>query len=162
MGRNQRPVWRGDDEEGQQQEERYNNRQSRNLRQDKRQVILGHVTGPVKQRAVFYLAMMTGGTIAPTMEMKVAGFRLLEIVEAGRANEPGQETNADQEAREQHQQQRGLARPSRSVHGAEYVVHQQNLLGKKTGNLRNGRRAVYRHLLTDATHLTVGRDRRER
>jgi hypothetical protein len=55
-----------------------------------------------------------------------------------------------------------LARPSRSVHGAEYVVHQKNLLEKKAVNLQNDLRAVYRQVLTDATHLTVGRGGRDR
>lgn len=104
MGRNQQSVRIGDHQQEQRNEEGDHDRQPRNIRHDEGGFILRHGAGPGDERAGFHPAMVARVEITPGMEVKTAGDRLLEVEEAGVADEPRDETDTHEQARDQHDQ----------------------------------------------------------
>ncbi len=89
MGNNLKEGPIGQQEQDQRHKFRNHDRKSWDIRKNEGGFVLRDRASPGYQRTCFCLPMMTGVMIAPGMEMKTSGGRLLEINEAGVADEPG-------------------------------------------------------------------------
>ena len=89
MGRNQGKRSIRNEQKHQGHEDGYHDRQPRNVRQHKGCIILGNVAGPGNQRAELGATMMASVMVCTRMKIKRPDRRLLEFIEAGRANDPG-------------------------------------------------------------------------
>ena len=89
MGRNQGKRSIRHEQKHQGHEDGYHDRQAGNLGQHEGRVILGNVAGPGNQRAELGATMMASVMVCARMKIERPDRRLLEFIEAGRANDPG-------------------------------------------------------------------------
>ena len=82
---------------------------------------------------------MTGNPVASGMEVKRPRGWWLDFVEATDMDEPGDETNADQEQGKQHGIARCAALISRKMHESTDLFHGQSRQKVRALTLRNGR-----------------------
>lgn len=106
------------------QEDRYDDRQARNIGQYKRVIVLRHRTGPGSQRVGLRPAMVAGVAIFPAMEMEGTSCRLFSRICAAHADIPGHEVNDDEQAGHDAQQARRPTGLSRGLQKAERVRHE--------------------------------------
>ena len=86
----------GQQEEDQRDKSRDLQREAWNVWKDERRFILRHGAGPGRQGTRLRLAMVTGITVSPCMEMETPGGRLFEINKARMADKPRDHTYHDQ------------------------------------------------------------------
>lgn len=115
MGRNQEKSSIGHEEQHYGHKDRHHYRQAGNVRQHKGRVILGNVAGPGHQRTELGTTMMAGVMVSARMKIKRPDRRLLEFIEAGRANNPGNQPDADEQAGHKHDRLRRSARRSHTL-----------------------------------------------
>lgn len=141
MGRNHEERSIGDEKQDHRHEDRHHDRGARNLRQHKGRVILGNLAGPGNQRVELGATMMASVMVCARMQIKRPDRRLLEFIEAGRANNPGNQPDADEQAGNKHDRLRRSARRSHTLYRTKHVIHRPYLLRGKAETLRN-RKAV--------------------
>lgn len=95
MGNNLKEGPIGQQEEDQRHKFRDHEREAWNLGQDERRFILSHRTGPGREGTCLGLAMVTGITVSPCMEMETSGGRFLEINETRVADKPRDQSDHD-------------------------------------------------------------------
>lgn len=135
MGRKRKERSIRHEEQHKRHKQRRDDRQTGNLRQHERRVILGHVARPGNQRAELGTTVMARVMICTRMEIKRPDGRLLKFVEAGRANNPGHEANTDEQTGDQTDPDRGQIKPPSRMHGAKHVVHNINPRENKAATL---------------------------
>ena len=96
MGNNLKQGAIGQEQQHQRHKFRDHEREAWNVRKDERRFVLRHRAGPGRQGTRLRLAMVTGITVSPCMEMETPGGRLFEINKARMADKPRDHTYHDQ------------------------------------------------------------------
>lgn len=95
MGRNLKQGAIGQEQQHQRNKFRDHEREAWNLWEDEGRFVLCHRTGPGRQGTCLGLAMVTGITVSPCVEMKTSGGRFLEINETRVADKPRDQSDHD-------------------------------------------------------------------